>query len=75
MILLDTNVISEPLRAVPNPTVIAWLDAQPAESLFLSTVTLAELHYGIAVLSDGAKNKACNRRLQPASCRSLPVAS
>lgn len=48
MILLDTNVISEPLRATPNPAVIAWLDAQAPETLFLSTVTLAELHYGIA---------------------------
>lgn len=67
MILLDTNtnVISEPLLAAPSPAVIAWLDAQPAESLFLSTVTLAELHYGIAVLSDGAKKRSlyCNRRL------------
>ena len=44
MILLDTNVISEPLRPAPNPAVIAWLDAQQAEALFLSTVTLAELH-------------------------------
>jgi len=44
MILPDTNVISEPLRPTPNPAVIAWLDAQQAETLFLSTVTLAELH-------------------------------
>lgn len=70
MILLGANVISEPLRAVSNPVVIAWLDAQPAESLFLSTVTLAELHYGIAVLSDGAKK----RNLQQAfATRILPL--
>lgn len=58
MILLDTNVISELLRAAPSPAVIAWLDAQPAESLFLGMVTLAELHYGIVVLSDGAKKRS-----------------
>ena len=58
MILLDTNVISEPLRATPDPAVIAWLDAQAPETLFLSTVTLAELHYGIAVLPDGAKKRS-----------------
>ena len=48
MILLDTNVISEPLRTAPDPRVVAWLDAQPLETLFLSVVTVAELRFGIA---------------------------
>ena len=55
MILLDTNVISETMRAVPEPRVIAWLDAQAAETLYLSTISLAELLLGIAVLPDGRR--------------------
>ncbi len=55
MILLDTNVISETMRAVPEPRVIAWLDAQAVETLYLSTISLAELLLGIAVLPDGRR--------------------
>ena len=50
MILLDTNVISEGLRSRPDINVRAWLDAQPAEDLFLCTPVLAELHYGAQLL-------------------------
>ena len=57
MILLDTNVISETMRATPEPRVIAWLDAQIADTLYLSAVSLAELLLGVAVLPDG-KRKA-----------------
>ena len=57
MILLDTNVLSEAMRARPDPTVRAWLDRQVAETLYVSTVTVAELLFGIADLPDG-KRKA-----------------
>lgn len=50
MILLDTNVVSEPLRQVPEPRVVAWIDAQPLETLYLSTITVAELRAGVALL-------------------------
>lgn len=43
MILLDTNVISEPWKPVPDEAVIAWLDAQAVETLFISAITIAEL--------------------------------
>ena len=43
MILLDTNVIFEPLRIAPDSRVIEWIDAQPLGTLFLTTVTIAEL--------------------------------
>ena len=39
MILLDTNVVSEPLRPAPAVRVIEWMDAQPMETLFLSAIT------------------------------------
>ena len=43
MILLDTNVMSEPLRHTPELRVIEWIDAQAMETLFLSAITVAEL--------------------------------
>jgi len=50
MILLDTNVISEAMKPAPHPAVRDWLDAQAAETLFLSCVTIAELMFDIGVL-------------------------
>jgi predicted nucleic acid-binding protein len=50
MIVLDTNVVSEAMKPEPHPAVRDWLDAQAAETLFLSSVTLAELLFGIGAL-------------------------
>ncbi len=50
MIVLDTNVISEALKPEPNPVVRTWLNEQVAETLYLSSVTLAELLFGIGAL-------------------------
>ena len=58
MILLDTNVVSEPMRPEPDQKALDWLDAQAAESLFLSSVSLAELLLGIASLPAGKRRKA-----------------
>ena len=55
MILLDTNVISEAMKPAPERAVRDWLDAQTAETLFLSSVTIAELSFGIAALSKGGR--------------------
>lgn len=55
MILLDTNVVSEPLRTAPDPLVLAWLDGQAIETLYLSAISLAELRFGIAVLPAGRR--------------------
>lgn len=55
MIILDTNVISEMLRATPHPAVRTWLNEQAAESLYLSSITLAELLFGIAALPAGKR--------------------
>jgi hypothetical protein len=61
VILLDTNVISEAMKAAPNPVVSSWLDAQVAESLYLSSVTLAELLFGIGALPAGRREEALTR--------------
>ena len=66
MILIDTNVISEPLRPQPQASVIAWLDRQPIETLYLSAITVAELRYGIAILPDGRKKQLLTERLEQA---------
>ena len=50
MILLDTNVVSEAMKPEPHPSVRDWLDAQAAETVFLSSVTIAELLFGIGAL-------------------------
>jgi len=55
MILLDTNVVSEAMKPEPHPSVCDWLDAQAAETLFLSSVTLAELMFGIGTLPRGKR--------------------
>ena len=55
MILLDTNVVSEPLRPEPDTAVIAWIDAQPLEALFLSAITVAALRAGVALLPAGKR--------------------
>lgn len=55
MILVDTDVVSETMRRSPDPAVIAWLDAQAAETMYLSAVSMAELLSGIAVLPEGRR--------------------
>ena len=55
MLVLDTNVISEALREKPDPAILAWLDAQPPASLFTTTITLAEIKYGIAIMPAGKR--------------------
>jgi hypothetical protein len=51
MILLDTNVVSEAMKPASAPATRAWLDQQAAETLYLSSVTIAELLFGIGVLA------------------------
>ena len=53
--LLDTNVISELARRDPSRAVISWLDRISEDSLYISVVTLAELHHGVEKLPTGAK--------------------
>ncbi len=64
MILVDTSVISEPLREAPNNRVVAWIDAQTIETLYLSAITVAELRYGVAVLPKGRRKDRLRRRLE-----------
>jgi hypothetical protein len=60
MVILDTNVISEPLKPTGDPVVLDWLDQQDIETLYMTAVTVAELRFGIAALPLGSRK----RRLQ-----------
>ena len=70
MILLDTNVISEPLRRDPHARVLEWIDAQALETLYLSVVTVAELRAGIALIPAGKRRDSLHENLEK---RLLPM--
>jgi toxin FitB len=70
VILLDTNVVSEPLRAAPDKRVVDWIDAQPLETLFLSAITVAELRSGVALLPAGKRRAGLQQGLEK---RVLPL--
>ena len=50
MIILDTNVISELMKTKPNEHVNTWLDQQDALTLFTTSITIAEINYGLDVM-------------------------
>ena len=57
MFVVDTNVISETMRAEPHVSVITWLDARPARDLFVTAVTEAEIRTGVAMLPEGRRRR------------------
>lgn len=57
MILLDTNVVSAVMAPAPAAAVVEWLNRQVTETLFLSTVTVAEIGYGLRLLPDGRRRR------------------
>ena len=57
MIILDTNVLSVLMRSTPEAAVIEWLDRQPAESVWITTVTVFEARLGLAFLPPGKKRR------------------
>ncbi|HLJ27307.1 MAG TPA: type II toxin-antitoxin system VapC family toxin [Candidatus Angelobacter sp.] len=67
--LLDTNIVSEPMKPQPNPNVMRWLADADEDHVFISVVTLAELRSGIERLAAGAKR----RRLEEWLEGELPV--
>ena len=70
MILLDTNVVSEPLKLSGDVGVLTWIDAQLIETLYLSTISLAELRFGIAALPSGNRRDTLHTSLEQ---RILPL--
>lgn len=67
MIVLDTNVLSAVMRRSADPAVVAWLDRQPSESLWITTITVFEVRFGLELLPDGRRRK----KLENAFARAL----
>jgi predicted nucleic acid-binding protein len=55
MIVLDTNVLSELMKAVPTPEVFEWVARQPRQRLFTTSVTMAEVLFGLELLPKGRR--------------------
>lgn len=55
MIILDTNVVSALMQTAPDPQVVSWLDEQPAESIWSTSVTVFEVRFGLEILAVGAR--------------------
>jgi toxin FitB len=70
MILLDTNVISEPMLPAPEARVVEWIDSQALETLYLSAITVAELRAGVALLPRGKRRTGLHEELEQ---RLLPL--
>lgn len=58
MIVLDTNVLSALMRSAPDAVVVAWLDQQPAESVWLTSISIFEARFGLAVMPLGRRRRA-----------------
>lgn len=64
MIILDTNVVSEMMRATPAPAVVTWLNEQDAALLFLTAVTLGEIRFGLRILPQGKRRRSLEEGLE-----------
>ena len=64
MIVLDTNVLSEALKSTPEAKVMEWLDNQSAETLFITTISRAELRFGVLKLPDGRRKSILGAQIE-----------
>lgn len=58
MIILDTNVISELMRPLASETVVQWVNLQPSASIWITSITLFEIRFGLETMPDGKRRKA-----------------
>ena len=68
MIILDTNVLSALMRKEPDDSVVGWLDRQPPESIWITTITLFESRLGLALLPARARRLVSARRGDLIAC-------
>lgn len=64
MIVLDTNVVSEIMKPSPKRSVVDWLNGQETAALYLSTITLAEIGYGLHIMPDGKRRRSLEDRFE-----------
>ena len=61
MIILDTNVLSALMRTTPDVAVVNWLDRQPADSIWVTSITVFETRFGLALLPRGRRRSGLER--------------
>jgi predicted nucleic acid-binding protein len=64
VIVLDTNVLSALMRTSPDPTIVEWLDRQPADSVWLTSITVFEARFGLALLPKGRRRTRLERAFE-----------
>jgi predicted nucleic acid-binding protein len=64
MILLDTNVVSEVMKAQPAEAVVTWLNVQESEKLYVSASTIGEIAHGLRILPDGKRRSGLRGRFE-----------
>ena len=71
MIILDTNVLSALMRDHPDQTVVKWLDQQPRLSIWTTSITVLEIHFGIAIMSSGKRRRLLGEAFEKAISEKL----
>lgn len=64
MILVDTNVISEIMKTSPSLRIVEWLNRQTTNTLFVSTITIGEIEYGLRILAEGRRRLELKERFE-----------
>ena len=64
MVILDTNVLSALMQSPADPQVVAWLDDQPAESVWITSITLFEARYGLELMTAGRRKSLLQERFE-----------
>jgi len=64
MMILDTNIVSEFMTSPPSGAVLRWLNDQYVPSLYLTSITIAEVSYGLSVLPMGKRRKLLDERFK-----------
>ena len=64
MILLDTNVVSEVMKARPAEAVVTWMNGQNSQKLYVSSITIGEISYGLRILPDGKRRSGLRERFE-----------
>ena len=64
MILLDTNVVSEVMKTRPAEAVVTWLNGQNSEKLYVSSITIGVINYGLRILPDGKRRSGLRERFE-----------
>ena len=72
MIILDTNVLSALMRTAPEAVVVTWLDRQPADSIWLTSITVFEARFGLGLLPKGRRRTSLERAFDRIVGRPVP---